>query len=124
MRHVGSVVLAAVLLGLPRALDARAFGAQRSVCVEVAPQGPELTDFTTELEGAIEGAAVSLEIHAAGRTSHGSGKPGVRALLTRETSLGPPHGIAPGGLGVHPVCGPDRRAPAAAAACPHDFGDL
>ena len=40
--RLGSVVLAAVLLGVPRALDARAFGVQRSVYLDVAPLAPEL----------------------------------------------------------------------------------
>ncbi len=60
MLQLGSVVLAAVLLGVPRALEARAFGAQRSVYVEVAPQAPQLTDFAEELERAIGGTAYSL----------------------------------------------------------------
>ena len=60
MRRLGSVVLAAVLLGVPRGLDTRTFGAQRSVYVEVAPQAPELTDFAAELERAIGDAAYSL----------------------------------------------------------------
>jgi hypothetical protein len=58
--HIGSVVLAAVLLGVPRALDARAFGVQGSVYVEVAPLGPELTDLTRELKRAIAGSAYPL----------------------------------------------------------------
>jgi hypothetical protein len=51
--RLGSVVLAAVLLGVPRALDARAFGVQRSVYIDVAPQAPELLNFAVELERAI-----------------------------------------------------------------------
>jgi len=60
VRHLGSVVLAAVLLGVPRVFEGRAFGAQRSVYVEVAPGSPELEDLVTELGRAIEGAAWSL----------------------------------------------------------------
>jgi hypothetical protein len=58
--RLGSVILATVLLGVPRALDGRAFGAQRSVYVDVAPEFPELTDFLAELERAIDDAAVTL----------------------------------------------------------------
>jgi hypothetical protein len=58
--HIGSVVLAAVLLGVPRALEARAFGTQGSVYVEVAPLGPELTELTAELKRAIGGSAFPL----------------------------------------------------------------
>ena len=60
MGHLASVVLAALLLGVPRALDARAFGSQRSVYVEVASLAPELTDLTEELKRAIGEAAYSL----------------------------------------------------------------
>jgi hypothetical protein len=55
-----SVVLAAVLLGVPRALEARWFGAQRPVYVDVAPEAPELTGLAHELERAIDRAACSL----------------------------------------------------------------
>jgi hypothetical protein len=58
--RLGPVVLAAVLLGVPRALDARAFGAQRSVYVELASWPSELQDFAAELERAIEETAYSL----------------------------------------------------------------
>jgi hypothetical protein len=57
---LGSVVLAAVLLGVPRALDARAFGTQRSVYVEVAPLDPALRDFAGELERAIDASVLTL----------------------------------------------------------------
>jgi hypothetical protein len=60
VRYVGSVILAAVLSGVPRALDARVFGSQRSVYVEVASPAPELTDLTAELKRAIGNAAYSL----------------------------------------------------------------
>lgn len=60
MRSLGSVVLAAVLLGVPRVLEGRAFGAQRSVYIEVAPGSPELADLVTELGRAIDGGAYSL----------------------------------------------------------------
>jgi hypothetical protein len=58
--RLGPVVLAAVLLGVPQALDARAFGAQRSVYVDLAPLAPELLDFAAELERAIGGTTYSL----------------------------------------------------------------
>lgn len=54
------MVLASVLLGVPRALDARAFGAQESVYVEVSPLAPELRDFASELERALVRASVTL----------------------------------------------------------------
>lgn len=60
MRRLGSVVLAAVLLGVPRALDARAFGSQGSVYIETAPLSPELTDLTAELKRAIGETAYTL----------------------------------------------------------------
>ena len=60
MLRLGSVVIAAVLLGVPRALDARAFGAQRSVYVDLAPLAPALVDFAAELERAIGETAYSL----------------------------------------------------------------
>ena len=60
MLRLGSVVLAAVLLGVPRALDARAFGVQRSVYLDVAPLAPELQDFAAELKRAIEAGAYAL----------------------------------------------------------------
>ncbi len=53
MPRLGSLVLASVLLGVPRAVEARAFGAQRSVYVEVFPQSPELAAFAAALERAL-----------------------------------------------------------------------
>jgi hypothetical protein len=58
--RLGPVVLAAVLLGVPRAIDTRAFGAQRSVYVDLAPLAPELLDFATELERVIGETTYSL----------------------------------------------------------------
>ena len=86
MRRLGSVVLAAILLGVPRGLDARTFGAQRSVYLEVAPQAPELTDFVTELERAIGGAAYSL----AARPSEATMVIEVRNVATAKASGGRP----------------------------------
>lgn len=65
MLRLGSIVLASVLLGVPRALDARAFGAQGSVYVEVSPLAPELQAFARELERALLQASFTL----AGRRS-------------------------------------------------------
>jgi hypothetical protein len=81
---LGSAILASVLLGVPRALDARAFGAQRSVYVEVAPESPELAAFAAELARALGdarfsvaarpgGATFVVEIHALWRSEGGSG---------------------------------------------------
>jgi hypothetical protein len=50
MHRLGSLLLAGVLLGVPRALETRAFGARRSVYLEVSPQAPELTAFASALE--------------------------------------------------------------------------
>lgn len=68
VRRLGSVVLAAILLGVPRGLDARTFGAQRSVYLDVAPLAPELADFVAELERAMEDAAYSLAARASEAT--------------------------------------------------------
>ena len=84
MLRLGSVILTAVLLGVPRALDARAFGSARSVYVEVADPSPELAGFARELSRALEaagcclaarptGATVVVEVHALWkRTDSGS----------------------------------------------------
>ncbi len=53
MRPLGSLLLAGILLGVPRALDTRVFGAQRSVYVEVSPASPELAAFAAALEQAL-----------------------------------------------------------------------
>lgn len=54
--RIGSLVLASVLLGVPRALDARVFGARRPVCrVEVSPRSPGLLAFGEALERALGG---------------------------------------------------------------------
>jgi len=61
VHRLGSVLLTAVLLGVPRALNARAFGAvPRWVFVQVSPLDPLLADFTVELERAIEAASCRL----------------------------------------------------------------
>jgi hypothetical protein len=77
--------LAAVLLGVPRAIDTRAFGAQRSVYVDLAPLASELRDFATELERAIGETTYSLAarrseatlvvevLHGPGRCRDGGG---------------------------------------------------
>jgi hypothetical protein len=66
--RLGSAILASVLLGVPRALDARAFGAQRSVYIEVAPESPELTAFAAELFRALGDAGFSAATRPAGAT--------------------------------------------------------
>lgn len=60
MLRLGSVVLASVLLGVPRAVETRAFGVQRAVYIDVAPQAPELLDFAAELKRAIGAGAYTL----------------------------------------------------------------
>ena len=84
MLRLGSALLASVLLGVPRALDARAFGASRSVYIQVAPESPELTAFAAELSRALvdagfstatrpAGATLVVDIHALWRSAGGSG---------------------------------------------------
>lgn len=53
MPRLGSLVLAGILLGVPRALDTRAFGAPQKLYVETSQQSPELTAFAAALERAI-----------------------------------------------------------------------
>ncbi len=68
MLRLGSAILASVLLGVPRALDTRTFGAPRSVYVQVAPDSPELSAFAEELTRALADAGVSLATGPAGAT--------------------------------------------------------
>lgn len=84
MLRLGSLILATALLGVPRALDTRAFGAQRSVYLEVAPQTPELTDFVAELGRAIGTAALSL----AARPSEATMVIEIQNVATAATSDG------------------------------------
>lgn len=58
--HLGCVVLASVLLGVPRALDARAFGARRPMYVEFSPGSPGLLGFCEALFRALGEACRSL----------------------------------------------------------------
>jgi hypothetical protein len=66
--RLGSAILASVLLGVPRALDTRAFGATRSVYIQVAPDSPELAAFAGELTRALAEAGVTLATGPAGAT--------------------------------------------------------
>jgi hypothetical protein len=66
--RLGSALLASVLLGVPRALDTRAFGSPRSVYVQVAPDSPELSAFAEELTRALADAGVTLATGPAGAT--------------------------------------------------------
>ena len=68
MLRLGSAILASVLLGVPRALDTRAFGAPRSVYIQVAPDSPELAAFAEELSRALAEAGVSVATGPAGAT--------------------------------------------------------
>jgi len=122
VRRLGSIVLAAVLLGVPRGLDARTFGAQRSVYVDVAPEAPELTDFVAALARAIGEGAYSLatspleatmviEVRNVARTETSDGRLMEAATLTvREGASGRP-------LILHYT--PRRRARAAAQLVDH-----
>ena len=60
MKRLGSLLLAGVLLGVPRALEARSFGFQRSVYIDVSPLAPELQAFARELETALLGSCYAL----------------------------------------------------------------
>ena len=69
MLRLRSVLLAAVLSGVPRALDTPAFGAGRSsVYVDVAAVAPRLSDFLAELDAAIGGDAYRLTGQPGGAT--------------------------------------------------------
>ncbi len=61
--RLGSLVLASVLLGVPRALEARAFGGRRPVYVEVAPRSPGLLAFAAALEQALGAAGQAFVPH-------------------------------------------------------------
>lgn len=91
MKHLGSLLLAGVLLGVPRALEARTFGLQRSVYIDVSPLAPELQAFARELEAALLGgcyapadnpsqATVVIEVHSA-TTTHRVGRSRAEAVL-------------------------------------------
>ena len=73
--HLGSAILTAVLLGVPRALDGRVFGSTPSVYVEVADASPEIAAFGEEVSRAPEesgcrvaarptGATIVVEVHS------------------------------------------------------------
>jgi hypothetical protein len=66
--RLGSAILASVLLGVPRALDTRAFGSPRSVYIQVAPDSPELSAFAEELTRALADAGASIAAAPAGAT--------------------------------------------------------
>lgn len=68
MLRLGSAVLASVLMGVPRALDTRAFGAPRSVYIQVAPDSPELTAFAAELTRALVDVGLPVATRPAGAT--------------------------------------------------------
>jgi hypothetical protein len=102
VRHLGSVILATILLGVPRALETRTFGAQRAVYIDVAPESPELTDFVQELERAIGEGALALvadpseataviEVRnlAAAEASDGGAMEAVTVVVRRGTSVRP-----------------------------------
>ena len=99
MLRLGSAILASVLLGVPRALDARAFGAPRSVYIEVTPDSPELTAFAAELSRALGDAGFStaprpggetlvVEVHALWRAEDGSGSTREVVTFTARSGRG------------------------------------
>jgi hypothetical protein len=117
--RLGSVLLAAALLGVPRALDGRPFGVSpRPVFVVVSPPEPRLTHFTAELERAIAGACrrlasrpsdatVIVEIHNVWAARAAEGRPAEAASVT----------VRDGRRGLHLVLhyAPGQRAEAARA---------
>jgi len=97
--RLGSVVLTAVLLGVPRALDARSFGAARSVYVEVADPSPGLAAFAGELSRALErsgcrvatsptGATTVVEVHALWRCDNSRPDPSEAISFTVRDARG------------------------------------
>ncbi len=99
MLRLGSAILASVLLGVPRALDARAFGAPRSVYIEVAPDSPELTAFAAELSRALGdagfptatrpgGETLVVEVHALWRAKGGRGSATEAVSFTARDARG------------------------------------
>jgi hypothetical protein len=95
----GSVVLTALLLGVPRALDARAFGAARSVYVEVADPSPGLAGFADALSLALEragcrvatsvsGATTVVEVHALWRCDNSRSDPSAAVSFTVRDGRG------------------------------------
>jgi hypothetical protein len=68
MLRLGSAILSAVLLGVPRALETRAFGSARSVYVEPKDLSPELAGFAEELSRALEEAGCRLAAHPTAAT--------------------------------------------------------
>jgi hypothetical protein len=59
VRRLGSAILASVLLGVPRALDARIFGARRPAYVQLAPESRKLAALAAELLRALREACLS-----------------------------------------------------------------
>lgn len=94
MLSLGALLLAAVLLGVPRALRAARLGpVRRPVYVELAPGDPALVDFATELKAAIDGhryapaplrfdQALIVELHALSRWRSAAGRLMEAALLS------------------------------------------
>jgi hypothetical protein len=83
--RLGSAILASVLLGVPRALDGRAFGVTRSVYIDVAPGSPELAAFATELFRALGEAELTAATRPAGETLVVE----IHALWRAESESGP-----------------------------------
>jgi hypothetical protein len=90
----GSIVLASVLLGVPRAFESRTFGAQESVYLEVSPLAPELQEFARELEQALlrqcfrlcarrHEATTVVDVLGVARSA-GPGQPDVTFLSARD----------------------------------------
>jgi hypothetical protein len=117
MLRLGSLLLAGVLQGVPRALDTRIFGAQRSVYLDVSPLAPELEAFARDLERALldacyglardpSRATVVVEVRAA--TTSRAGRSSAEAVIVtvRDGSLMQP-------LVLHYAA--ERRAAAARA---------
>jgi len=97
--RLGSAVLTAVLLGVPRALDTRAFGADRSVYFQVADPSPGLAGFADALSRALEraggravkspaGATTVVEVHGLWRLGARGPGPSRAISLTVQDARG------------------------------------
>jgi hypothetical protein len=86
MPRLGSLVLASVLLGVPRALEARTFGARRSFYVEVSREAPGLGPLADALSQALAESACSL----AARRSQATTVIDVVSVLTTTDARGRP----------------------------------
>jgi hypothetical protein len=99
MLRLGSLVVTGVLLGVPRALESRTFGVQRSVYTEVSAPSPGLQAFAHELERALlessyarvadpRQATLVVEVRSAAPIPRTGGPPCEGILLTVRDGAG------------------------------------